>query len=489
MTSRIIEKRREVQRAFEAAMSCADSSKSRPLFEVEAELWTLMLQQGRAMIALFLALQAARPRAAEYEHGGQRYALYGEKRSTKVGTRFGSVPFVRPAGRQVDNAKKKVDLPVDRELGLCGGFSLGTVMAVVRLAAMMAFAQARTTFKQFHEWTPSPRATLRMVDAVGAEARPFVEQAPAPTDDGEILVIQVDGRGAPMISPTERERRARARLKRKGTRRARKRAQRRAHPRRRRRRGDKSKNAKVAVLGVIYTLRRTKDGLEGPINKRVIGTFEGHRALMKWLRAEADKRGYGTKKVLFLADGSDHIWREKNTFFPEAEGCLDWIHVVEKIWEAGRFVFAEESADLTKWVDAQKALLRKSKVWDVIANLCHLRRRVGKTGPGTKKKRERLDDIVIHFGDHAEHMRYDSLRKRGLDIATGAVEGAVRNVVAVRLDGPGMRWGRERSELVLHLRCILVSGQWDAFVEHLAKRNGVTLRAQPIEATPYAAAA
>ncbi len=39
-------------------------------------------------------------------------------------------------------------------------------------------------------------------------------------------------------------------------------------------------------------------------------------------------------------------------------------------------------------------------------------------------------------------MRYDLLRKQWLDIGTGAVEGAVRNVVAVRLDGPGMRWGR-----------------------------------------------
>jgi len=39
----------------------------------------------------------------------------------------------------------------------------------------------------------------------------------------------------------------------------------------------------------------------------------------------------------------------------------------------------------------------------------------------------------------------------------------VRNVVALRLDGPGMRWGLERAERVLHLRCILVSDLWDDF--------------------------
>src|SRR5690606_23014455 len=305
-------------------------------------------------------------------------------------------------------------LPVERELGLCGGFSLGTVVGIVRLAAIMAFAQARHTFREFHEWAPSPRAALRMVDAVGAEAKPFLEHAPAPDDDGEVLVIEVDGRGAPMITPTERERRARAHEKRTGTRRAQRRTRRRAHPRPRRRQGDKSKNAKVAVVGVIYTLRKTRSGYEGPINKRLIGTFESHRALMRWLRQQADKRGYGRKRTLFLADGSEHIWREKDEFFPSAEGCLDWYHVVEKLWEVGRFLHADDSAALTRWVDARKKLLREGKIWQLIDGLAHLRRQVPNTGPGTKTKRQRLDNIILHFGEHADHMRYDRFREDGL---------------------------------------------------------------------------
>jgi hypothetical protein len=492
MTS-IERKRKDVQRAFEALSTCADTAEKQPFFVYEAQTWTLLLALGRALTVLFLARQVARPRSADYEFGGRRFVLEDEPRTSELGTRCGKVDFTRPVGRPTGARRKeksdKVDLPVDRELGLCGGFSLSTVVGVVRLCAMMAFGQARQTFETFHEWTPSSRATLRMVDAVGAEAQAFIDQAPAPADDGEILVIQVDGRGAPMITTTERERRARPHQKRTGTKRAQRRARRKENPRPRRRKGDKSKNAKVAVLGVIYTLRKTDDGYEGPINKQIIGTFHSHRALMRWLRRQADKRGYGRKKTLFLADGSEHIWREKAEFFPKAEGCLDWFHVVEKLWEAGRFFYAEGSKELTKWVNAQKKLLRDGKVWEVIDALASLRRRVANTGPGTKKKRTRLDDIIIHFGDHAEHMRYDSFRRRGLDIGTGAVEGAVRNVVAVRLDGPGMRWGRQRSELILHLRCILVSGQWDAFVRYLAGRNGVTLKAQPIEASPHAAAA
>jgi len=81
-------------------------------------------------------------------------------------------------------------------------------------------------------------------------------------------------------------------------------------------------------------------------------------------------------------------------------------------------------------------------------------------------------------------MPYARLRRDDLDIGTGAVEGAVRNLVGLRLDGPGMRWGRERSELVMHLRCILLNGQWDEFRQFLS-RSQLKLAPQPAAARPH----
>jgi hypothetical protein len=85
-------------------------------------------------------------------------------------------------------------------------------------------------------------------------------------------------------------------------------------------------------------------------------------------------------------------------------------------------------------------------------------------------------------------MRYHSLRARDLVIGTGSAEGAVRNLIELRLDGPGMRWGRERSERVLHLCCVLLNGVWDAFSAHVASAPALKLRASPIPATPHEAA-
>jgi hypothetical protein len=346
-------------------------------------------------------------------------------------------------------------------------------------------------WQEFFLWSPSSKAVLRMVDATGKEARPFLEQAELPTDDGDILVIQVDGGAAPMISPAELKKRQGPRKKHAGgeTRRHRRRQQRQEHPHLRRTKGKKSKNGKEAFVGVIYTLRLTEEGIEGPINKRVIGTFESHRALFIWLRADAERRGCGQKRTLFLADGSHHIWDLQKKYFPEAECCLDWYHLVEYLWKAGCCIFKEGSDALRKWVSDQKDRLRRGDIEEVLDELRQQLEKVPKTGPGTKGRRKRLNEVLGYMTTHQSRMPYAKFIDEGLDIGSGAVEGAIRHVVRLRLDGPGMRWGRERSELVLRLRCIFLNRQWAEFTAYIANKEDFRLAPQPEPARPHAAKA
>lgn len=491
MATSIDARDRDVQHAFQEALAIARGATTASLHDIETSLWRAVLAVGRALIALYLARVVARPRPVDYLHDGTKFVL-AETASSEIGTRFGKVVFDRPVGRRVGWRRATCDRPIDRALGLCGGFSLSTVLSVTRLCAQLAFANARATFAQFCEWSPSQRSTLRMVDAGGAEARPFLEAAPAPDDDGEILVIQVDGGGAPHIDLAELLLRKRPHAKGSGPngRRHRRRDRRRSRQRPRRVKGDKSKNAKVAFVGAIYTLRRDADGkCEGPLNKRLLATFESHAALFKWLHHEAVKRGYGTKRTLFLADGAEAIWDQQAIWFPKAEPGIDWVHIVEKVWAAGRCLHREGSAKLAAWVaERVRDLRRPSGADKVITTLSAAYASIAKTGPGNKAKREKLLDILTHFSKHRHRMRYHALRRDDLDIATGVIEGAIRNLVRMRLDGPGMRWSRGRSEYVLHLRCILLNGQWDQFAAHLARRGSLQLAATPLPTTPHNAA-
>ena len=102
------------------------------------------------MVRLFLACQVARPRPVEYRAGGQRYRLTGERQTLELGTRFGKVSFARPVGRRPEAPRAACDVPVDRELGLCSGFSLGVVQGLLRLYAQMAYGTARSTFRDIY---------------------------------------------------------------------------------------------------------------------------------------------------------------------------------------------------------------------------------------------------------------------------------------------------------------------------------------------------
>jgi hypothetical protein len=292
-----------------------------------------------------------------------------------------------------------------------------------------------------------------------------------------------------MISHAEYKRRRQPKAKSRpgGTSRGARKLRRRAEPKPRGTKGKKSKNAKVAFVAVIYTLRQTPDGLEGPINKQIIGTFHSHRALFDWLRHEAVKRGYGVKRTLFIADGSEHIWELQQEYFPEAEPCLDWYHLAEYLWSAGRSVHPEGSRKLAQWVDEQKSRLRTGDVAAVLAELAARLADIPKTGPGNKGKRERLATALRYITNHRDRMPYAAFIADDLDIGSGAIEGAIRNAVRMRLYGPGMRWGKSRAELLLHMRCIILSSQWEDFVDHLVVGHRVELAAQPVPAQPHTA--
>ena len=59
-----------------------------------------------------------------------------------------------------------------------------------------------------------------------------------------------------------------------------------------------------------------------------------------------------------------------------------------------------------------------------------------------------------------DKMRYPEFLARGLDIGSGPIESACKNVIARRLKGPGMRWTRANANAMAALRCLWHSDSW-----------------------------
>jgi hypothetical protein len=477
--------RQVAQDQFGALVEWVLEPQKRRVWDVEDGLWTQLRSLGCALFALWFASRRAQS-VPRYVTGadGRRYRRHGSRQTT-VKTILGPVSPRRDFYVIGQGLRGDTFVPLDQELGLQkSGFSLRAICMAGFLCAKLPFADTRGTLERFWGWAPATKSLLQMTDQLGPLARPFLEAQPAPVEDGEILYVLVDSKGAPMITDTEMSRRRKPHVKRpRGEGKAWRRRRRNGTPRKRRKKGDKSKNAKMANVGVIYTLR-VKDGLvEGPIEKRVYGTFRNMEQLMQWLLAEAKKRGYGTKQTVFLADGDRKIWKLQQKYLPLAKPCLDWFHVSEKLWSIGETLYAEGSSELADWVRAQLEELRTGRIRQLVARLEKLEATLPRSGPGTRGRRSRMKKGIAYLTKNQQRLPYAELRRAGLDIGSGAVEGAVRQL-GLRLDGPGMRWSPARAEYVLQLRCVVINGMWSAFEEHVQRHAHESggLRAQRPEA-------
>jgi len=473
------ELKRRCEEVCEVAQRWAQRSEPVTFKELELALRLAVFAIGRAAITLFLAL---RERYIMRNHPRQ---LLREKRRLRQApaqgrhlvTIFGAVRYWRTYFREVAKRKRRGFYPLDASLGLVADrYSWNVMSRVVLLATKLSFAEARQTLGVFQPQAPSTEVIEKAVLGLGRYTAEWFVQAPPPCDDGEVLIIMIDSKGAPMATKQELRRRRGKRKKRRlpASARHRGRARRwRYGSKPRRKKGDKSKNAKMATLAVMYTLKRHGRYLLGPRNRWVYGSFAPKRHAFEIARREADKRGFtpeSGKQIQLVTDGDEDLACYATDYFPEAVHTIDVIHVVEKLWDAGKCVFREGSAELTAWVEKQKKRLYGGEEEQIVEELDRLLQKTPKTGPGNKGRRKRLTEVHNYIEKRLEKMYYAELREMDLELSSGAVEGAVKNIIGKRCDHGGMRWIKERAEAVLQLRCIEANGDWDAFINFVHDR-------------------
>jgi len=463
-------------------------------YEFERRLRPFVLTVGRLLVALFLCRRhEALPKSSSEVIDGRLYERSREE-PRLIATFFGKVRFWRTYMAAEGGGYH----PLDRLLGLpADGFSLHLTGLMTLLATKMSYAQCTLVLRCFLGWSPSKDVIERSVLGLGRHTQAWFASAPAPEGDGEVLVLEVDNKATPTATEAELEKR---RGKRKpnpypDSPRHRGRDRRRARgPKKRRKKGDKSKNGRATTVVTMYTLLKAVDArgrpiLKGPINKKVYASYGGRRHAFAMARRLADKRGFTVesgKQVQIVSDGDPVLADLAAEFFPGATHTLDFIHAIESVWKAGRSFHREGSAALEEWVDVFRTLIYEGKAAKAVAKLKAALRTVPKTGPGNKGKRKRLKATIGYLEPRLHMMNYAQLRKQDLVIGSGAVEGAVRHVVAERFDCAGMRWSRKRAEPLLQLRCIEINGDWESFLDFVRSRGtgsaGAPLAGVPLQA-------
>jgi hypothetical protein len=475
--------RADAKAAFDDVVGFCESCAS-PFWTFEKELLVHIAVLGGCLIRLFLTARYERLDLQPFLKDG-KYRPGDDYAERTLKTVYGEVAY----GRHylMSRGGGSGFFPLDVVLGLTRDRLSPWVMQwVARLATRMSFKAAQMVCKAVLNWAPATETIEQVVLGMGRDAAPFMQQLKAPGDDGEVLVIEVDGKCPPTATEAElAKRRGQRKPKHEkacacGCQRHRGQAKRKARgSKKRRKKGDKSKNGKEVMVVVMYTLKRGADGkLHGPMNKKLYGTFAGRKAAAWWARAEATKRGFGpdtTKTVQIVMDGAKGLKHNLEPLFPRAIFTLDVCHVVEKLWALGHHFHEEGSEALKEWVEELKALVYRGKAKKVVKRLKKLLRQAPKHGPGTKGRRQALASLIGYLEPRLDMMRYGEWLEQDLVIASGQVEGAVRHLVGERFDCAGMRWIQEKAEALLHLRCIELNGDWDKFVTWFQRRTETRL--------------
>lgn len=174
----------------------------------------------------------------------------------------------------------------------------------------------------------------------------------------------------------------------------------------------------------------------------------------RMMEVEADARGfYHAEKKAFVSDGLPYNWTIQQLHFRDFTPILDFVHAVERLYEASRCVNADEDRrweDHLRWADA----CWSGQIDQVIIELKQRQRQLGLPPKDCEKTdpRKLFSAAIGYFENNAARMNYPEYRKEGLPTTSAHMESFVKELNA-RVKGTEKFWNDGASgEAILQLR-------------------------------------
>jgi hypothetical protein len=214
------------------------------------------------------------------------------------------------------------------------------------------------------------------------------------------------------------------------------------------------------------------------------GTLQGPDVLIELVAFHLHRLGGARATVVtFAADGAPWIWARLDWVVAQVEldpirvvEVLDWCHAVHHLSLALAAAGLAEDRRAAEY-GRLRALLKAGRSRMVIERLEAL---ATDQPDGSAMWRE-----IAYLTRHAEagRLRYDCFRCRGVPLGSGAIESTIRRAINLRLKGTSIFWTEENAEAVFQLRAAVVSGRWEAILQHtreaMAKDRRTDWRYEP----------
>ena len=300
------------------------------------------------------------------------------------------------------------------------------------------------------------------------------------SSEADILVIQADGKGVPMI--LEETQTDKVRLG----------------------KGEKHGHKKEAIVTTIYNIEpftRTPEQVVAsyydkisldrpskPQNKHLWATLDGKDAALRRLsKLVADRLGSQVRQKIALCDGCPSLQSRLAKYFPDFILILDFIHANEYLWDVANALFSENDDQRFEWMKVRTLQLLSGQTQQLIAEI----RVLAKKPKLRKSKCMQLIQTANYFERNLPFMDYPAYLSKGWPIASGVIEGACRHFVKDRCELSGMRWLQSGAENLLQLRAVAENNDWEDYnayrkqQRHLRLYGSLPANLDPIEAQSF----
>ena len=220
-----------------------------------------------------------------------------------------------------------------------------------------------------------------------------------------------------------------------------------------------------------------------------LSSLENSDAFGRMMEVEADARGfYHAQAKAFVSDGLPYNWTIQQRHFRDFTPILDFVHAVERLYEAARCVHADPEQRWTDYLRWARACWR-GEILEVLDELRASQPRVGlppsdcdQTDP-----RKLFAEALGYFENNVSRMKYSEYRRQGLPTTSAHMESFVKEI-NVRVKGTEKFWNDGASaEAILQIRAAALCDD-DRLLAFLRNRPGNPFHPNVSQTPPLATA-
>ena len=442
---------------------------------IERGLFKMLLALGAKLLTVFFVMRSeACSRQAIQKGDGQKLPYQRDTRREYFSI-FGKVELNRPYFYQKELGGQ---IPLDAQLSLGEDVYSDLVREISEyLGVESVYHKTRAILERLLGLPLSTRVVEANLaaDAVNVEGYYAQKPAPLPGSEAEILVIQADGKGVPMILEQPEEEPVRLG------------------------KGEKRGHKKEAIVTTLYTIApkvRTPEEVVAslfkedtlsmgekkalqhirPQNKHLWATLDGKDIALERLSQQVERRkGSHIQHQVALCDGCEALQGRIAHQFPDFSLILDFIHANEYLWDVANSLFGENNPERLGWMKAHTLQILSGQTQPVLAEFQAL----ALAKETSSAQRTQLEKTAHYFERNLPYMDYQTYLANGWPIASGIIEGACRHFVKDRCELSGMRWSQTGAENLLRLRAVAENEDWDAYHAFRREKRHTRLYASP----------